>query len=115
MSVGEIMKNILFIFYALVCICNFIWLYNLCERSINQYESRGGKIQKETVKGFVANFSKYSKSIILCGLICCIPIWHLFIAYVFLFCDAELNQKVNDQISKEIYCKEKKDDQNNSN
>lgn len=40
---------------------------------------------------------------------------HLFIAYVFLFCDAELNQKVNDQISKKMYCKEKKDDQNNSN
>ena len=104
------MKNILFIFYALVCICNFIWLYNLCERSINQYVSKGGKIQKESVKGFAATFSKYSKSVILFGLICCLPIWHLFIACIFLFCDAELNQKVNDQISKKLSSKEKKND-----
>ena len=109
------MKNILFIFYALVCICNYIWLYNLCERTINQYESRGGKIEKESVKDFVSNFSKYLKAIVLWGLICCVPIWHLFTAYTFLFCEAELNQKVNDRILKKIYYKEKKDDQNNSN
>mgnify|MGYP005756816355 CR=1 FL=1 len=115
MSAGEIMKNILSIFYLCVCICNFIWVYAFCERSINQYKESGGKIEKESVKGFAANFSKYLKTIVLFGLICCMPICHLFTAYTFLFRDTELNQKVNDRILKKISKKEKKDDQNNSN